>query len=493
MPEFHEVVGGLLSGRQAEKSQQLESLLAEAELVGNWLGQAPSAELRELLERRLQDLRRDTLERLLEWRRLGGKILFHSNEIVSVSRAVVEPRRDEIRKEEPSREERRDRRPEESRPEPPVDAEPVSDESVARLAEHFRAGPAFREIPPVDWRAELGSVLPSLAIAHDDEAELERIYKGVRESDRWRLLPRDIQRALVGLMASRLRRLQDEHGTNSPRIEESFSRLSAFSKREQPGYVIGLSRHHRPLRESWEDDAESYWDRLTAWLPEPTVPVAVPPNQEKLLRELDAAAKELQAETPPEVRDAVETQFRRVVREALKIGISSRDSRLARICAPHVELLEGVEYRVLRRTIRELLLEDAAEKEEDAGVSSVIPEDWRWWGRTRGRRAVMVGGDPREPNRLRIKDAFQLAELDWEPAEFRRNSLIAVRDRVRAGKVDLVIILGSFVGHDADEVILPACRERGVDWVHVDHGYGLVRLCRAIERFLDPAPVEGAE
>ncbi|HNH49638.1 MAG TPA: hypothetical protein PKY30_21520, partial [Myxococcota bacterium] len=73
------------------------------------------------------------------------------------------------------------------------------------------------------------------------------------------------------------------------------------------------------------------------------------------------------------------------------------------------------------------------------------------------------------------------------------NSLQTVRDRVRAGKVDLVIMLGAFVGHDADDVILPACRDRGVDWVHVDKGYGIVRIRHAIERFLDPSPPEHGE
>jgi hypothetical protein len=34
--------------------------------------------------------------------------------------------------------------------------------------------------------------------------------------------------------------------------------------------------------------------------------------------------------------------------------------------------------------------------------------------------------------------------------------------------------------------LLPACRERGIDWVHVEQGYGTARVRAAIERFLDP-------
>ncbi|HND28786.1 MAG TPA: hypothetical protein PLA94_02270, partial [Myxococcota bacterium] len=359
----------------------------------------------------------------------------------------------------------------------------------SRLAEHFRSGGLFREAPGSNWPAELAVVLAQMPLGAEDEVELDRCYRAIRDCDRWRVFPKDLQRALIGLMASRLRRLQDERGVNTLRIEESFSRLSAFSKREQPGYVIGLSRHHRPMRGSWDEDSESYWDRLAACLPEETTP-EVRPNLEKVLGELESLSAELSGAPGPEIAEAVASQLRRTLREALKGGLSSRDPRLVRVLAPHQELLDSPDFRSLRRAIR-----NAAEEEEHTGEETEpeLPEDWRWWARTRGRSVVIVGGDPREPNRLRIKDAFRMAELDWESAEFKRNSLQTVRDRVRAGKVDLVIMLGAFVGHDADDVILPACRDRGVDWVHVDKGYGIVRIRHAIERFLDPSPPEHGE
>ena len=82
--------------------------------------------------------------------------------------------------------------------------------------------------------------------------------------------------------------------------------------------------------------------------------------------------------------------------------------------------------------------------------------------------------------RQRIQRVFQFSELEWYPAEFRRNPLQTVRERVKAGKVDFVIILGAFVGHDADEIVLAACKERGVDCVHVDKGYGVSRIRASI-------------
>jgi hypothetical protein len=113
----------------------------------------------------------------------------------------------------------------------------------------------------------------------------------------------------------------------------------------------------------------------------------------------------------------------------------------------------------------------AAEPEEDRRPDP-IPGDWPWRGLTQGRRAVMVGGDPREPNRRRLEEVFGFAELVWERCERSRNTLQQVRERVKAGKLDMVLVLSRFVGHDADQVIQPACKDSGVAFVPVQTGYG---------------------
>ncbi len=491
------------------RREQLSALMAEALLLQNWLPLAPSPQLRARLEGRQNELALNLLALLSGWESRGGKILLNAPEVpgflsplaVLVPRSPVEPAAPErgsgqeravvVEKAPPLsvRVEEKVATPSPLRVElrrVEGEGENASSESMSRLAEHFRSGGILKETPVVNWPPELAIVLAQMPLGAEDEAELDRCYRAIRDCDRWKIFPKDLQRALIGLMASRLRRLQDERGMNSLRIEESFSRLSAFSKREQPGYVIGLSRHHRPMRGTWDEDSESYWDRLAACLPEEGTP-EVRPNMEKLLGELESLGAEVQNAPSPEIAEAVAAQLRRTLRDALKGGLSSRDPRLIKVLSLHQELLDSPDFRSLRRAIR-----NAVEEEEhpEEGPGSELPDDWRWWARTRGRNVVIVGGDPREPNRLRIKEHFRMAELDWEPAEFKRNSLQTVRDRVRAGKVDLVIMLGAFVGHDADDVILPACRDRGVDWVHVDKGYGTVRIRQAIERFLDPSPPE---
>jgi hypothetical protein len=440
------------------RSSRLGACLTEANQIDAWLGIAASEELKKLLSDRRQVIALDLLGLLSEWQRLGGSIELKSNEL-SAPVAAPSPM--------------------------PI----ASPELLELLRPEIRTSlivPApVREVA-ADWRPELAGIMSTLGLTGDDDADLERVYRGIRDSDRWKLLPRDLQRNLVGLMASRLRRLQDERGVVSIRIEESFSRLSAYSKREQPGYVIGLSRHHRPMRENWEEDSEAYWDRLSTWLPIVT-PQA---SHEKLFTELDNQAKEIDRAPSLEIREAVLGQFRRTLREALKAGISSREPRLIQLAARATDQLEGPEFRSLRRSLRMAGLD---ERGEDMDEALPIPDDWRWWGRTQGRRALLVGGEPRELARNRLRDAFGFSELDWETSDFKKASLLPIRDRIRSGKVDVIVLIGVMVGHDADDMILAACRERGVDWVHVDKGPGSVRLKRAIERYLDPAPPEGID
>ena len=355
---------------------------------------------------------------------------------------------------------------------------PPQAEASTRMTEQVRDA-ASRQVAG-DPSALLQSVLDIIPFSEDDEIEVMRLHAAIRDSDRWRSLPRELQRGVVALCSARLRRLQDDRKLIHPRLEESFSMLTAFSKREQPGYVVGLSRHHKPVRNSWEEDARAWWERLR-FPPASDIPASPPPNQEKLLTALMGALAEMES-APAEQGVAAAADVRRRVREALVGGVSPRDPRLVNLCAPVVHIFEGPELRNLVHAIQgepdEPNVEEAPERDE-------VAVEWAWWGRTRARRAIVIGGEPRELSRQRIQRAFGFADLEWFPAEFRRNSLLTVRDRVRAGKVDLVILLGAFVGHDADEIILPACRERGVDCVYVEKGYSIGRVRAAIERTID--------
>jgi len=357
--------------------------------------------------------------------------------------------------------------------------------ALAGLKAHVEGGGGFRvQAPPTDWPVRLAEQLNELLPAREPEADLAAVLRVVDAMEKWRILPPEVQATLIGLLAARLRFLQEQAVIASDRrLDFAFGTLSAYVKRARPGYVYGLARWHQPNRESWENDAEALFERLSAMLP---TPVEAEPSARRKIEVIEGLVREAST-CPEEVRSAVEAQLRREVLAAFAAGVQARNSRLVRMLVPVAGAFEGQEFRSLRRAIRDEMDAARADEAEDAGIEEPeLPADWAWWPFTKDQRALIVGGDPREPNRLRLERAFGFSELEWVGAEYKRNNLHGVRDRVRSGRVDLVLLLTRFTGHDADQIIIPACREMNVGFVCVPHGYGVVRVRQAIERFLDP-------
>lgn len=356
-------------------------------------------------------------------------------------------------------------------------APPAKPLDVAGLRRHLEGG-ALRPEPNENWGPKLAALLLRIQPTDDSVRALERLEVSIRASDEWTAFPAGIRRALLGLHGAWLRALQDG-GVPDREVTGLFSTLTTYSKREQPGVVHGLARFHVSQGASWAEDADQIRGELESIVEDLDVD---PPSAERLLEAIAATAVEVDRAPTPETANAMRTKLARAIREALAAGVRARDVRLVRLAAPHVGALVAPEFKALRKAIRVAAEEDEEEPADADG--SPLPADWAWWPKTRGRHAIMVGGSPRELNRVRLERAFEFGELEWMPAEFRRNSLLAVRKRVLAGSVDVVLILRRFVGHDADDIIIPACKERGVDWVHVEHGYGVARLRQGIERFL---------
>ncbi len=507
--ELDSRLAATLHEESRRREQSLEELLGRIERLAEWRAAPLPDDLRALLEEQRAERAQEVVELLLSWRRLGGTLALRgagAPEPAEAPREVVEPR--ELREPFELREPREARvvsiapagAPLED--EPPTDRIPngkpaiaahaastplnlASAEAIASLKAHVEGGGGFRvQAPPADWPARLAEQLRELLPARDPDADLGAVIRVVDAVEKWRVLPPEVQATLVGLLAARLRALQEYPGfLGDRRIDFAFGSLSAYVKRARPGFVYGLARWHTPTRETWEADAEAMYERLAAMIP---TPAEAEPNQHRQLDAVEQLVKELDI-CPPEARSAVAVSLRREVLAAFAMGVQARNPRLVRVLAAKGELFDGPEFRTLRRAIREEADEARAEAaEEEGGPEEHLPPEWAWWTFTRGRRALIIGGDPREPSRQRLEKAFGFAELEWVGAEFKRNNLLGVRERVRAGRTDLVILLTRFTGHDADQIIIPACRETNVPFVCVQHGYGVVRVRHAIERFLDP-------
>jgi hypothetical protein len=495
IPDLEPQLATPLQEEAQRRTERVRALVADVERLAEWETTAAPEGLRALIAGQRAARAAELADLLISWRRLGGELLLRpalaqsgADERVSAQAPTALPavavRVLEVPRAEALPSELAPRAA--ARPLPPA-APPLnlaSAEALAGLKAHVETGGGFRvQAPPADWPARLAEQLKELLPGRDAEAELSAVLRVVDNVDRWKVLPPEVQAALVGLLAARLRFLQDVPTlTGDRRIDFAFGSLSAYVKRARPGFVYGLARWHTPVRGSWEADGEAMYDRLAAMVP---TPAEAEPSQHRLLDAVEFLVKELDI-CPAEARSAVEAQLRRDILAAFAGGIQARHPRLIRMLASHTDLLDGPEFRTLRRAIRDEAEEAQAEEEEESGVEEHLPIDWAWWPFTRGKRALIIGGDPREQSRARLEAAFGFEELEWVGAEFKRNNLIGVRDRVRAGRTDLVILLTRFTGHDADQIIIPACREMNVPFVCVQHGYGVVRVRHAIERFLDP-------
>jgi hypothetical protein len=103
----------------------------------------------------------------------------------------------------------------------------------------------------------------------------------------------------------------------------------------------------------------------------------------------------------------------------------------------------------------------------------------------RDKRVILLGGEPREPARVRLENAFVMAELEWIPGDNPRR-LDSVVERVHQHKVDLVLVLQQWNAHKVTNKLIEACKSSTVPWALVG-SYSIKGIRMGLERFLGPA------
>ena len=155
----------------------------------------------------------------------------------------------------------------------------------------------------------------------------------------------------------------------------------------------------------------------------------------------------------------------------------------------------GQDARESWRALEDLLGEElavrspnAAEKKQakrtghdDADEPDLDPA-WRVLPLVRGRKAILLGGDPREPNRERLEQALQLSSLEWPSIDGPRK-VESVVERIGKQAYGLVLVLQTFVAHKQSEPIIEAAKAAGIPWALVA-GYGVQAVKLGLERFL---------
>lgn len=332
----------------------------------------------------------------------------------------------------------------------------------------------------------------SLRASGNAAEEMETIQRAANASFlRWSRYPRTVQRALVGNLACRLRHLQDHLGVTGARLDTAFRSLTRFSKSTQPGWVNGLTRGRGPAAESWAEEARCWWDQLVLSAERAVhggagaEPLATGPARGEALEAVRGWIDEWR-QAPAVAKPMCMEKTLAAIQTAREAGVPFTDIELCRLAGEIYDHLGLPRFRRLRQAIRDL--EQAEREDNGTPTTEGLPADWPWWSHTVGRRALLLSTDVAPETAARIEHAFGLASLtalagdEWAP-----DPEPIARQLAGAG-ADLVLVAGEDPDEPLLRAIVRACQVRGLPWVHVEHGLGVIRVRMAIERFLHPDP-----
>ena len=313
--------------------------------------------------------------------------------------------------------------------------------------------------------------------------ELERLHEvASTQLDVWEAAGARVNRLLTGWLAARARAVQVEVQKKpiagvEEELETLFRRLTQHSAVTQPGSVSGLARGHKPRAATWLLDAQALEHELRGLTgdlkylgSEPDEVEVAPVNLDDELRRLT-----------DEVRAGIDAEgFLARLRYLLSVGASAGDTRLVRLALPFAGDLDGQEFAAVRRAVNNLVERD--EEADTAEGAGQIFDDWPWLAHTKGKVAVIVGGEPRQERLVRLRSTFGFCELDWlQGVDKGGRSVDSLVQKMRNGTVDLVIVLRAFSSHKVSDKIFgvedPQCTRVLAD----TYGVNQVRL--AIERY----------
>jgi len=377
-------------------------------------------------------------EAILEWRRRGGNFDLRKRGEPRIP--ARQPRIEETKANDDD-DEAADSTPEthSSRAEVHPEEAPVSVEAIKAWKEQIlkkQAPPASRPVEPSEarQRAMLASLMNTLGEIRElnnmvnivDEVDGLENITSVEARAQWPQMSKPMQRAWLAMLVARTRAVKDATTTNPglrERIKTFILHFPAYAKTYQPGYVNGLQVSHNPENGSWRDDALHFW----AQLKQMTLPPPAPPPEE----EVEVAAPP----SPPP------------------------SSAIIPPPAP-----------------------SSTVEEEDAPA---IDSLWPLWHMVRDKRGILLGGEPREPARVRLENAFAMAELEWIPGDNPRR-LDSVVERVTQHKVDVVFVLQQWTAHKVTNKLIDACKTSGVPWALVG-SYSIKAIRMGLDRFMGPA------
>lgn len=388
-------------------------------------------------------------------------------------------------------------------------------EELTREAAEVRARLAVAVDTYHEFRIELERLRPESLGEFSEVDGLARSAENLTPAGQLRALTREVegsvsffgmleraeQYAQLAIWIGRHRRLQahaaEDLGPDSQAtLQRLFHRLVGLSKQYEPGYIEAFRQHYHTDWDQFIAEHEQRLRQATESARQKREADRRRQEQQTVLQDRQQQAQAVAREALDELRfltargglaeDSPELEaFFDALDRALG-GMSPSDPELLDLVRPQVDYLTGASYRALRKHLARIEDDAARTREEETfrdSIRDVIAQ-------TRGLRALVVGGSPREERRRKLEALFEFSELDWEAHEDKRPAALAsLRERVRGGSVDVMIIIKSLVGHAVSDTLRPLCEEEDVPCLMVE-GYGEVAVAEALRRGLVERPYE---
>lgn len=313
------------------------------------------------------------------------------------------------------------------------------------------------------------------AAAGEALAKLERELDALEASfGSW---SREQQMARMKTWIGRLRRIQQRplSDDDDRRARRMFPRLVGISKQYEPGYIEAFRQDFVTDWDFYVDAAQKQIERLEIERvgAEERAREAMRERQarEEQAERLEAARQRVRGMM---TRDASDEEILSLVRELPTQAYG--DEEIVLMLAPHAVLFqEGSEFRALRRNLQRLM-----ESEDSAPAPQLEAAILRL---TEGTKAVMVGGEVREPARRSLEAVFRFRELTWVPSA--ENEAQRLEARIANGSVAWVLLLRSFISHPVADKLVAACKSAGVPFLMIERGYGAARVAEAFRARAD--------
>lgn len=318
-----------------------------------------------------------------------------------------------------------------------------------------------------DWRMELANTLIWMGRPVAPVGELNRCEMVAEGFDKFYAMPTAGRRDLLELLVARLRGAQATRPELDSEILSVLRLILECARSGEGVFVRGARIDSQPRMGTWVGDAEqSYARLLQRTFMADDLRSLNPDRVVNLLDALVGSGKKF-------------AEIRPFLLAAMAAGMPAGFPRLVRTMRPFLEhLADDPAYKPLRVAIR--ALDTGGAENAPVAATGKLPACWPGYAVTRGVRAAMVGGEPREEIRQRIQAQFGFARLDWARAE--KSELDGIISGIRNGKIRFVFILKKFCHAAAVRSIQDACRESGSTIGFLNRGYSLDEFQQVIER-----------